>query len=337
MNELKLPSMDNMAISLMDVNTITPDYFVTHYMEFLPRYIAKGNPTADTMRSYQTRINTFIRWCIERKRHPLAVNDYQMRIYREWLNSRQYKPDSIQIMLVAVRAFFTTAHKMHLIKINPTVDIEAPTVSFNDTLLHYFSQEQMVEICSVFDNEPDQFIRYRNTLILYLMGVEGLRNVEVHRACKEDINWDVKAIMIRGKGTKGSLDPIYPCDETFDVLKKYIDSIPADIQIKKDGNSTPLLLSDSNRNQMGRISRNGIRYIMNKALTACDLKHPGYSCHVFRHSCGTNLYQATKDLRVVQETLRQRDPKVTARYAHVNQRLSHRVTSALAIHPIDKK
>jgi site-specific recombinase XerD len=72
---------------------------------------------------------------------------------------------------------------------------------------------------------------------------------------------------------------------------------------------------------------------MNQALRAADLKRPGFSCHILRHSCGTNLYQNTKDLRIVQETLRQKDPKVTARYAHVNQRIENRVTASLAIHP----
>ena len=89
------------------------------------------------------------------------------------------------------------------------------------------------------------------------------------------------------------------------------------------------LLSSSNKNYLGRVSRNGVRFVMNQALTACNLKHPGYSCHILRHSCGTNLYAQTKDLRMVQETLRQRDPKVTARYAHLNQRMSNRITSAL--------
>jgi hypothetical protein len=78
---------------------------------------------------------------------------------------------------------------------------------------------------------------------------------------------------------------------------------------------------------MGRISRNGIRSIMNKVLTACDLKHPGYSCHVFQRSCDTNLYHETKDLRLVQDVLRHRDPKITARYAHAADRLTKRYTS----------
>ena len=79
----------------------------------------------------------------------------------------------------------------------------------------------------------------------------------------------------------------------------------------------------------GRITRVGIRYVINKALTNAGLKQPGYACHLFRHSCGTNLYQETKDLRVVQETLRQRSPKVTAKYAHVHERMENRVTRGI--------
>ena len=119
--------------------------------------------------------------------------------------------------------------------------------------------------------------------------------------------------MVRGKGTKDRMEPIYPCEETFELIEEYLKAIPTNHKIKKDGVLTPLILSSSNRNFLGRISRNGIRAIMNKALEACNLKHPGYSCHVFRHSCGTNLYHETKDLRLVQDILRHRDPKVTAR------------------------
>ena len=138
--------------------------------------------------------------------------------------------------------------------------------------------------------------------------------------------------MIRGKCPKGILEPIYPCDETFAVLEEYLKAIPTDRTIKKDGVLTPLILSSSNRNLMGRISRNGIRSIMNKTLNACNLKNPGCTCHIFRHSCGTNLYQETKDLRLVQEVLWHRAPKITARYAHVADRLTKRYTSRLVPH-----
>ena len=44
----------------------------------------------------------------------------------------------------------------------------------------------------------------------------------------------------------------------------------------------------------------------------------------------TYLYQETKDLRVVQETLRQRSPKVTAKYAHVHDRMEKRYTGGIS-------
>ena len=64
------------------------------------------------------------------------------------------------------------------------------------------------------------------------MGVEGLRNIEVHRACVEDINREPKAIMVRGKGTKGRMEPIYPCEETLELIEEYLKSIPTDHKIK---------------------------------------------------------------------------------------------------------
>ena len=333
MSDTNLTISTNSLSQTLDVHQITPEYFILHYAEFIRRVVAKGNPSDDTMRHYCNQIDFFIRWCLSHERNPLAMNEYQLIMYREFLLNRQYKPDSIQVMLVAVKAFYAAAKKVGLIKLNPAADLETPSIGSNsEALLHYYTPQQMNEIVHVFDEDTNLFTRYRNTLILYLMGVEGLRNIEVHRACVEDINWEARAIMIRGKGAKGRLEPIYPCDETFDILEEYLKAIPTDRKIKKDGVLTPLILSSSNRNLMGRISRNGIRSIMNKALTACDLKHPGYSCHVFRHSCGTNLYKETKDLRLVQDTLRHRDPKVTARYAHVADRLSKRYTSKLVPH-----
>lgn len=323
----------NSLSQTLDVQQITPDYFVAHYPEFVQRIIAKGNPAADTMRSYCDRIKYFLQWCATHNRHPLAMNEYQLIMYREFLLNRGYKTDSIQASLVAVRAFYAAAKKIELIKVNPATDVAAPSLgNSDDALLHYYTPQQMNEIIRVFDAAPDAFTRNRNKLILYLMGVEGLRNIEVHRSCVEDINWEARAIMIRGKGAKGRMEPIYPCDETFEILDDYLKSIPKAPAIKKNGLLTPLILSSSNKNLLGRISRNGVRGIMNKALEACDLKHPGVSAHIFRHSCGTNLYQETKDLRLVQDVLRHRDPKITARYAHVADRLTKRYTSRLVPH-----
>jgi len=308
----------------MDENLVTPDYFVAYYLQFLPRYIANGRPTDDTLRDYKIHIDSFLRWCDEHNRHPLSIHDYQMRMYMEWMVNREYTDNTIAIKLSAIRGFYQAALKIGLIELNPCEDLKADRKLVWDEKFRFYSTEQIEIMNDYIKNTAiNDFIRYRDMAILYLMGVEGLRNVEVHRLCDEDINWEYGSILIRGKGHGGI---IYPSEETLEVLRRYIEARPEN---KKEGAFTPTITSD-HRHKYRRISRNGIRNIMNRILEGCQLKHPGYSCHILRHSCGTNLYNETKDLRLVQEQLRHNDPQMTARYSHVHERMTRRATSRLA-------
>jgi integrase/recombinase XerC len=308
----------------LDESAITPDFYVMYYLKFLPRYIANGRPSEDTLRDYKIHIDSFIRWCAEHDRHPLSMHDYQMRIYMDWMINREYTDNTMAIKLTAIRGFYQAALKIGRIDLNPCDNLKAERKLMWDEKFRFYSTEQIkllndyVKLTSIND-----FIRYRDMTILYLMSVEGLRNVEIHRMCDEDIDWGYKTIVIRGKGHGGV---IYPCEETFEVLKRYLDSRPSS---KKENGLTPTVVSD-HRHKYRRISRNGIRNIMNRILEGCQLKHPGYSCHIFRHSCGTNLYNETKDIRLVQEQLRHNDPKMAARYSHVHERLTIRHTSRIA-------
>ncbi|SHK95731.1 integrase/recombinase XerC [Selenomonas ruminantium] len=308
----------------LDQEAITPDYFVMNYLQFLSRYISKGRPTADTLRDYRLHINSFIRWCSEHDRHPLAMHDYQMRMYMEFMFNRKYSDNTIAIKLAAIRAFYHAACKIGLIEINPCADLKAERKLVWDEKFRFYSSEQIQTMCDyIKNNKEDNFIRYRDMSILYLMAVEGFRNVEIHRMCDEDINWDYKSIAIRSKGHGGI---VYPCNQTFEVLKRYLEVRP---NAQRENNLTPTIVS-THRRHYSRISRNGIREIMNEILSGCNLKHPGYSCHILRHSCGTNLYAKTKDLHIVQMQLRHTDPNMAARYAHVHERMNNRCTSCLA-------
>lgn len=310
------------AVKIMDTEAITPDYYVQHYMEFLPRYISKGRPRQDTLHTYHRRISLFIDWCRENHRHPLMIHDYQMRIYIERL-VHSYKDSTVALSLIAIRTFFTVAERVGLIPENPCTYIHVSQPYRLDEEFKFFTINQIQEILKTFDNEKNDFTRTRNRAMLYLMSVEGLRNVELVRMNDEDIDWSMQTIHVRGKGHDGV---IYPSEFTMTTLKEYLVCRPTP---EKDGLLTPTFISNSHRKFHKRITRNGIRTVMDKALRQTNYKEKGISCHVFRHSCGTNLYAVTKDLRIVQETLRQRDPKMAARYAHVQQRMSKRYTAML--------
>ena len=57
---LVLPDAGSASLAqIPTAQTITPDYFVQHYHEFLPRYIANGNPTSK-IRSHNPANNNLL-------------------------------------------------------------------------------------------------------------------------------------------------------------------------------------------------------------------------------------------------------------------------------------
>ena len=50
---------------------------------------------------------------------------------------------------------------------------------------------------------------------------------------------------------------------------------------------------------------------------------------MFSATAMQNLYEQTKDIKVVQETLHHRDQRIVARYAHLKDRLTNRQTEQI--------
>jgi integrase/recombinase XerD len=72
-----------------------------------------------------------------------------------------------------------------------------------------------------------------------------------------------------------------------------------------------------------RLSRRGIRFIVDSYLEALNLKHGEgrtLSAHSLRHTAGTLAIQNGASLRQVQDLLGHADPKTTAIYTHIGDR-----------------
>lgn len=320
----------NLFVGTMDIDEMTPDYFVDHYKELIIPYIGKGRPSSDTLNTYYTSIDQFIQWCHAQNLHPLKAKEFHLLRLREIMYQREYRQASVNVKIVAISQFFRAAVKLEVIKINPAADIQSDDPERDKQVLtKYLTEEQLQQLIDTVDERQPPLTYARNVLLLLIMGVEGLRTVEAHRLSLEDINWDAKVILIKGKGHD---DFIYPNDMTFVWIQNYLDLCMKEVVRDKFG--TPLFVSDSNNNYGGRLSRKGIRYVINTLLSTAGLKQDGLSCHLLRHTCGTLLFAKTKNLQVVKETLRHRDVKQTSKYAHLQERLLNRYTSAIAVQPI---
>jgi integrase/recombinase XerD len=88
----------------------------------------------------------------------------------------------------------------------------------------------------------------------------------------------------------------------------------------------PLLIALGNRAGGQRLSRRGIRSIVDRYLELTNLKHtPGrtLSAHSLRHTAGTLALRSGAELRQVQDLLGHADPRTTCIYAHVADRWEH--------------
>ena len=69
--------------------------------------------------------------------------------------------------------------------------------------------------------------------------------------------------------------------------------------------------------QRGKMTRQGVNQIIKKNLKALGLYEPGKAVHALRHSYAVNVYQRSKDLRLVQKQLRHKNIQTTTVYADV--------------------
>lgn len=303
---------------------MSPQYFLDNYKILMSRYVANGDPSKDTIRSYFSAIDQFIEWCQALKIDIFKVTEQQLLYYRSVFIKKGYKPTSIKFKLTSIRRFYYVAIKYKLIKENPALMVHAQRDPDSYMpITKFLTLDQLQIFLDSIPESKESDLRLKTMIVL--MAIEGLRTVEVYRMNTQDISFEMRTIYIRGKGHN---DMIYPSALTMKLLYRYIN------KRKSDGSyPTPVFTSLSHENLGKRISRTTIRKEIDKALRQNNFKDYGKSCHMLRHTCGTLLYRETKDLQVVKEVLRHRSVEMTSKYSHIQDNMVRRYTSSIPIRP----
>ena len=148
-------------------------------------------------------------------------------------------------------------------------------------------------------------ISARNKLIIKIILYTGIRVSEAININMKDFNKDneVYIIQVRGKGNKPRVVMI---KET--IIKKHLNEW---LSIKCCQND--LLFC----NQQGNpLSQSYIRRIVEKILLSVGIRKEKNGAHMLRHTFATLLYQKSKDLILVQESLGHADIKTSRIYTH---------------------
>ena len=318
-------TMPAVPASLLSPDSWSKEEFLQRFGEFLRLDVAHGRAAADTMATYLSHIRQFLLWCREEGLQPEQATVHQLKVYRQYLwEKRRYKVSTIALNLTALRRFYAAAVSRGILKENPAAEVYAGEDRRARLQQQSFlTAADMQHLLSLIPKEGEEALRAK--AILVLMALQGLRTVEIHRANIEDVDWNNGMMLVHGKKRDGY---VYLREDVLAALDSYAKQRRP---VQGDTEGTPLFVSISRHHNGGRLSRCGIRDIVDHWFQEAKLKKPGKSCHLLRHTCGTLLYQETKDLRIVQETLRHASPTTTAKYAHLDDQLSHRYTSKIPI------
>lgn len=301
--------------------------FLTNYKEVLSKYIADGNPSQDTLNSYFGRIDTYLKWCAQNHIHPLRVAEEHIVLYRDVLRREGARPSTIYANLISLKKFYHVAQKFHFIQDNPVADVKSPRDPDAAIIkFPYLSAGKLEYLLRIVPTDTEKTLR--DKVIIVFMALEGLRTVEIFRMNEEDINFGQQSIFIHGKGKNGM---IYPRADSFKILQHYLQVKKREVLTQYGDGPTPVFTSVSKNKPGSRVDRRNIRLAIDNWLKQAGLKEPGKSAHMLRHTCATLLYKETKDLKVVQETLRHSTINMSSKYAHLMERDENRYTKSIPI------
>lgn len=196
-------------------------------------------------------------------------------------------PESRRAYVVQVRAFYRWALKCRVIREDPTGVLTLPKVP--RALPRPLSEP---DLRAAMATAPP-----KTAAIMALMAFAGLRCKEVAGLSWTDLRMEPQPHVLL-RSTKGGDQRVVPVGRVIlSALERHGKQRSGPMFYGRDGRY---------------ISPNAVSQVVRDHLVRCGIEG---SAHQLRHRYGTQAYQATSDLRLVQEMLGHQSPTTTARYA----------------------
>jgi integrase/recombinase XerD len=307
------PQPSNLAVTTANLLEV--------FAEFLNIDVGAGDAASDTLNTYRRQVQQFVDWCDRQKIHPAEVTKDDIKHYRRWMvEKKKFKPATLALKLSVVKRFYQAAVEQGLIPINPAAGVKPPKEKRDPAERISYLEKAEVEQFLEAIPQDGTLKAARDKALLAIMTLEGPRTVELHRANISDLVRQGGNMGIRVEGKRNiRVVPLTP--DIANLLMIYLETRKESGETLKP--SSPLFIAVGNRAGGQRISRRGIRLIVDYYLHQTELKQtPGrtISAHSLRHTAGTLALRSGAELRQVQDLLGHADPRTTCIYAHIADR-----------------
>ncbi len=239
-----------------------------------------------TLTAYASDLNL-----IEEYVQKPLVEARERELFRYMASLDHLKASTVRRRLIALKRFFDYAERQGHIQEDPSGNLSAPGLP--KRLPKYLSDKEVQNLFEVLpaDNPED----IRNLTMMKLLYYTGMRIGEVQQLNLENILWDTKQLLVRGKGDKERLIPMSLKLE--EVLLNWFELRSAMNFV----HSEAFFISLGRNHRGKRISYGALRQIVKSMLKDAGLGD--YSPHKLRHTFATQLLDRGAPLEQISKLL----------------------------------
>ncbi|QNQ82348.1 tyrosine recombinase XerC [Lactobacillus sp. PV037] len=285
-------------------NSIKLDDYLKKFKEYLMYERAYSEYTLNSYLEDLTQFQNFLR----KNGEFIGWDQVKTRDIERFLEKlgKEASRRTLQRKMSSLRSFYQFLVKRDLLKIDPTIAISIR--AGEKKLPEFFYQNEVKKVIdSLNDSKP---LTMRNKAIIELFYVTGMRRSELANLKLEQIDFDMRVILVHGKGRKDRYVPF--TEESCVTLKNYLE------------NSRPVLLKtnfdagDVFLNNRGKkITERGIAQVMRDVFLKAGVSAKAHP-HMLRHSFATQMLDNGADMRSVQELLGHESLSTTQIYTHIS-------------------
>jgi integrase/recombinase XerD len=298
-----------------------PTDFSIHVTAFLTHYLAaQRNVSPNTIKAYRDVFTLLLRFCRDVQGilpERLRLEQIDVCVVERFLDylerERKSSPRTRNHRLAALHAFFRYVQAEEPDRMLQCQKILAiPQRRYARPTVTYLSKQELAEVLA----QPDLRTQRgrRDAVLLSILYDTAARVQELIDLSVGDVRLDTPAqLRLLGKGRKMRAVPLM--ENTIQLLRDHMHENRLD---HPEQFEEPLFRNGRNQ----RLSRSGVRYILQKYLVKARSKCPSLnrtvSPHSLRHTKGMHLLQSGVSLDMIRDFLGHVDVKTTQIYATAN-------------------
>ncbi|NEX20679.1 tyrosine-type recombinase/integrase [Thiorhodococcus mannitoliphagus] len=276
---------------------------------FRAHLINQRNLAPETVSTYLDTVTRFLDWRFGVQSPPvlsaLSAEDVNAFMLEQ---ARRYGAGHTQLIASALRGFLRFLLQYGILAIDLAQAVPAPARRQLAGLPKFMPPEDVERLLASVDQTRPQGLR--DEAILLLLARLGLRAGEVARLRLDDLDWEAREPVIRGKCARVERLPL-PWD-VGEALSRYLrEARPACI--------TRQVFVCLRAPRRGFQAGNAVGTIVRRALARADLHPPHQGAHLLRHSLPTRLLREGASLVEIGELLRHHNLDTTRIYAKVDE------------------